>query len=82
MSTTIAQGGSNFINLGRVGPFHPVPSWTRPTRIFPWTLPDGQWQAELQLTAQGYPALHLTASFNVSTASAVQGIKWLTLAAT
>ena len=84
ISTTIAQGASNLINVGRVGPLPTGAIMDIPDQDLPWSLPNGQWQVELQLTAQGYPALHLTASFNVSPANSfsVQCIEWLTLTAT
>jgi len=49
----------------------------------PWTVPDGQWEVHLQLTARRYPALYLTASFSVSPADGfpAQYIEWLTLTA-
>jgi hypothetical protein len=55
-----------------------------PDQDLPWTLPNGHWLVELQFTAQGYPALHLTASFNVSPADGLlsRHIEWLTLTAT
>lgn len=84
VSTTIAQGASSLINIGRVGPLPPGALMDTPDQDLPWTLPNGQWRVELQLTAQGYSALHLTATFNVSPAngSPVQRIEWLALAAT
>ena len=82
-SATIAQGASGLINMGRTGPipFHAV--METPGQDRPWTLPDGQWELQLQLTARRHPALHLTASFSVSPADGfpVQRIEWLTLTA-
>ena len=80
-SATLAQGASNLINLGRAGPMPPAAIMDTPDQDLPWTLPNGQWQVELQLTARRYPALHVTASFNVSPANGfpVQRIEWLTL---
>jgi hypothetical protein len=83
ISTTIAQGASSFVNIGRVGPMPPGAIMDTPDQDLPWSLQNGQWQVDLQLTAQSYPALHLTASFNVSPANGfpVQRIEWLTLTA-
>ena len=55
-----------------------------PDQDLPWTLPNGQWEIHLQLTARRYPVLYLTATFRVSPASNFhrQNIEWLTLAAT
>ena len=39
-----------------------------PDQDLPWTVPDGQWEVHLQLTARRYPVLCLTASFSVSPA--------------
>jgi len=80
-SATIAQGGSNFINVARTGPMPPGALMDTPDHELPWTLPDGQWQVDLQLTATGYPAMAITATFNVSRAHGfpVQSLEWLTL---
>jgi hypothetical protein len=54
-----------------------------PDLTLPWSLANGQWQVELQLTATGYPALLITATFSVSPAEGfpVQSLEWLTLTA-
>ena len=80
ISTTIAQGASNCINVARAGP---LPTCALiDTREFdlPWTLPNGQWRVELQLTATGYSALIISATFNVSPADGfpTQRFEWLT----
>lgn len=82
-SATITQGASDFINVGRVGPYPPGAVMETPDQDLPWTLPNGQWQVELQLTARGYPALYLTALFDVSPANGfpAQHIEWRTLTA-
>jgi len=83
VSATITQGASGLINTGRTGPvpFHAV--METPDQDLPWTLPDGQWELQLQLTARRHPALHLTASFSVSPADGfpVQHLEWLALIA-
>lgn len=55
-----------------------------PDQDLPWSLPNGKWQVELQLTARRYPALNLVALFRVSPADGfpVQRIEWLTLTRT
>lgn len=84
ISTTVPQGSSSFINVGRVGPLPPGAIMDTPDQDLPWVLPNGQWQVELQLTAQGHPALYLTASFAVSPANGfpTQRIEWVTVTAT
>jgi hypothetical protein len=81
ISATVAQGASSLINVSRVGPLPPGAIMDTPDQDLPWTLPFGQWQVKLQLTARGYPALHLTALFHVSPADGfpVQRIEWLAL---
>lgn len=80
-SPMIAQGASNLINVARVGPLPHGVVMDTPDLDLPWSLPDGQWQVELQLTAKGYPALRITAMFKVSPADGfpIQGLEWLTL---
>jgi hypothetical protein len=83
VSTTIAQGASGLINVGRTGPMPPGAVMETPDQDLPWTVPDGHWEVHLQLTARRYPALYLTASFSVSPADGfpAQHIEWLTLTA-
>ena len=80
-SPMIAQGASNLINVARAGPLPHGVVMDTPDLDLPWSLPDGQWQVELQLTAKGYPALRITAMFKVSPADGfpIQGLEWLTL---
>ena len=81
VSTTIAQGASNLINVARAGPLPPGALMDTPDLELPWSLPDGHWQVELQLTAMGYLALLITATFNVSPTNGfpIQRLEWLTL---
>ncbi len=83
VSSTIAQGASNLINVARAGPLPPGALMDTPDLDLPWSLPDGQYQVELQFTATGYPALLVTARFNVSPADGfpIQRLEWLTLTA-
>jgi hypothetical protein len=59
VSITIAQGASGLINICRTGPMPPGAVMETPDQDLPWTLPDGQWEVHLRLTARRYPALHL-----------------------
>lgn len=81
VSATIAQGASNLINVARAGPLPTSALMETPDQRLPWSLPDGQWRVELQLTAKGHPALFITATFDVSPADGipVQDLEWLTL---
>lgn len=83
ISTTIAQSASGLINVARTGPLPPGAIMETPDQEFPWTLLDGQWRVELQLTAMSFPALHLTATFNVTPANGfpIQRLDWLALTA-
>ena len=83
VSSTIAQGASNLINVARAGPLPPGALMDTPDLDLPWSLPNGQYQVELQFTATGYPALLVTARFNVTPADGfpIQRLEWLTLAA-
>lgn len=83
VSTTITQGASGLINIGRTGPIPLHAVMETPDQDLPWTLPDGQWELQLQLTARRHPALHLTASFSISPAGGfpVQRLEWLALIA-
>lgn len=82
-AATIAEGASSLINVARSGPLPTSALMETPDQKFPWSLPDGQWRVELQLTAKGYPALFITATFSVSPTdgSLVKGIEWLALTA-
>ncbi|MDQ2874512.1 MAG: hypothetical protein M3Y33_06780 [Actinomycetota bacterium] len=82
LSATIAQAASGFIVISRTGPLPPGAIMETPDQDLPWTLANGQWQVELQVTANGHPALHLSASFSVSPADGfpIQRIEWVTLA--
>lgn len=81
ISTTIAQGASSLISVARTGPMPPGAVMDTPDCDLPWSLPDGQWRVDLQLTATGYPALLITATFNVSPSSGfpTQTVEWLEL---
>lgn len=83
ISAAVAPGASSLINVSRVSPLPPGAIMDTPDQDLPWTLPNGQWHVELQLTARRYPALHLIALFHVSPADGfpVQRIEWLTLTA-
>jgi len=81
-STTVAQGASGLIKVARVGPMPPSAVMDSPDQSLPWSLPNGAWHVELQLTAAGYSARHITADFNVHPADGIpsQGIEWTDLA--
>jgi hypothetical protein len=80
-STTISEGASGFISVARTGPLPPGALMDSPDQELPWTLPDGDWRLDLQLTATGFPAMAITATFTVSPADGfpVQRLDWLTL---
>lgn len=81
IEATIAQGAANLINLARVGPLPSAALMDTPDQELPWTLFNGEWRVGLELTAPGYSALHLTATFSVSPADGfpAQAIEWLEL---
>jgi hypothetical protein len=81
VASTIAQGASNLINVARAGPLPPGVVMDTADFGLPWSLADGRYRVELQLTAKGYPALLVTATFNASPADGfpVQRLEWLTL---
>jgi hypothetical protein len=80
-AATIAQGAAKLISVARVGPLPPGAVMNTPDQDLPWTLFNGQWRVKLELTALGYPAVHLTATFSVSPARGflAQAIEWLQL---
>jgi hypothetical protein len=80
-SAAIAEGASGFINIARTGPIPPGAVIDTPDQDLPWTLADGLWQLDLQLTAAGHPVLIMTATFDASPARGfpVQRLDWLAL---
>ena len=78
VSNTVAQGAADLINVARVGPDVPGALIDSPDHTLPWSLPNGAWRMELQITAKGYSAQLVTAAFNVRPAAGVpnQSIEW------
>lgn len=84
-SITIAQGATGLINVARVGPRPPGAAlMDTPDIELPWSLMNGRWQVELQVTANGFPALRLTGTFDVNSGDRIltQQIEWLTVTST
>ena len=81
ISAAIAQGASNNISIARVGPMPPGAVIDSPDSELPWSLLNGEWRVELQLTVRGYSAKLITAIFNVRPRSGIpnQSIEWMEL---
>jgi hypothetical protein len=81
VTVTIAQGAASLFSVARVGPLPPGALMDTPDQELPWSLSNGQWRIALQLTALGCPALHLTATFDVSPVDGFpsQAIAWAEL---
>jgi len=80
-STTIAQGAFGLINITRIGPTPPGAIIESPDFELPWSLPDGPYRIRLQITANGYMALNMSASFNIRSAGSAftQSFEWMEL---
>ena len=80
-STTIAQSAFSLINIARVGPMPPGAVMESPDFDLPWSLLDGAYRIGLQITASGYSARNISASFNVRSAGGPfsQSIEWMEL---
>lgn len=80
-STAIAAGALCFINIARVGPLPTSAVMESPNYDRPWSLQDGEWRFELQLTATGYSPRLITGTFSVSHTEGIpsQSIDWLQL---
>ena len=78
-STAIADGAFGFINIARVGPLPASAVMESPDYDLPWSLQDGEWRFELQLTAAGYSPRLLNGIFGVSHIEGIlsQSINWL-----
>jgi hypothetical protein len=81
ISAAISQGASNHISIARVGPMPPGAVIDSPDSELPWSLLNGEWRVELQLTARGYSAQLITAIFNVRPRGGIpsQSIEWMEL---
>ncbi len=78
ISKSIAQGATALINLARMAPEVTGAVIDSPDNEYPWSLSNGAWRLELQVTAKGYAAQLITAAFNVRPADGVpnQSIEW------
>jgi hypothetical protein len=80
----VAQGASELIRIARVGPYPPFALIDCPDNDLPWSLPNGAWRFQLQITANGYSAQVIEGAFNVVPVAGTpnQGIEWTELTVT
>jgi len=65
---TIAQGAAAHIQVARIGPDIPGALLDSPDHDLPWSLSEGSYRVELQLTARGFAVQMFVAEFAVSRA--------------
>jgi hypothetical protein len=78
----IAQGATQLLAVARVGPDVPGALFDTPEQALPWSLSNGAWRFEIQLSAEGFPALTITAGLRVFPVDDLpdQAIEWTDLA--
>jgi hypothetical protein len=81
VSEDVVQGASTLVNLVRVGPDSPGAVIDSPDHRLPWTVPNGTWHVELQVTAKGFAVQRLAAAFIVRPSDDVmrQTVEWVEL---
>jgi hypothetical protein len=78
---TIAPGANALIHVAREGPDIPGALLDSPDQHLPWSLINGRYRVELQLTARGFAAQLFAAEFIVRPAGGLrQSVEWADLA--